>query len=232
MAIASRATARGEQHREGGGDRNAGPLQSGARALPFRSGSAFENPGFLYRPSHPARKITGECSRLNQSRRGALAGLDLIGAVLKNGRRRMPRKNSARNKPLSRVEKRELDVKISFLEGIVRRDPGFIEALQLLGDCLAQRGRHTESLKVDQRLSELEPDNPMVFYNLACSYALCSELDRAAAALERAINLGYRDFRWLARDPDLRPLRKHPLYRPIQDRIRKMRVRVSRAGPE
>lgn len=151
----------------------------------------------------------------------------MVLAVAKDGRRRMPRKSSARTKPLSRLEKRELDVKISFLEGIVRRDPGYVEALQFLGDCLAQRGRFAESLKVDQRLSELEPDNPMVFYNLACSYALCSELDRAAAALQQAINLGYRDFKWLARDPDLRPLRKHPLYRSIQDRIRKMRVRVS-----
>jgi tetratricopeptide (TPR) repeat protein len=147
--------------------------------------------------------------------------------MAKNGRRRMPRKSSARNKSLSRLEKRELDVKISFLEGIVRRDPAFIEALQLLGDCLAQRGRYAESLKVDQRLVELEPDNPMAFYNLACSYALCSELDRAAAALQQAINLGYRDFKWLSRDPDLRPLRKHPLYRPIQDRIRRMKVRIA-----
>lgn len=139
----------------------------------------------------------------------------------------MPRKSRARNKSLSRLEKRELDVKISFLAGLVRRDPAFIEALQLLGDSFAQRGRYRESLKVDQRLVELEPDNPMAFYNLACSYALCSELDRAAAALQQALNLGYRDFKWLARDPDLRPLRKHPLYRPIQDRIRRMKVRIA-----
>src|ERR1043166_9921801 len=120
----------------------------------------------------------------------------------------MPAKSSAR-KRLSRKEARELDVKIEFMEGIVRRDPEYVEALQLLGDHYTQRGRFEQSLKVDEQLSRLEPRNPLVFYNLACSYSLNQELDRAAAALEKALTLGYRDFNWLARDPDLRPLRKH-----------------------
>jgi tetratricopeptide (TPR) repeat protein len=119
---------------------------------------------------------------------------------------------------------RELDVKIGFLEGIIRRDPVFVEALQILGDHYTQRGKFDSSLKVDQQLSLLEPGNPLVFYNLACSYSLNRELDLAASALDQAISLGYRDFNWLAKDPDLRPLRKHPSYRPIRDRIRKIRI--------
>jgi tetratricopeptide (TPR) repeat protein len=138
----------------------------------------------------------------------------------------MPRKNSARSKRLSRKEVRDLDTKISFLEGIVKRDRDYVEALQILGDHYTQRGRYEHSLKVDKQLSRLEPKNPLVFYNLACSHSLNSEFDRAAAALEKALNLGYRDFKWLARDPDLRLLRKHPLYRNIADRIRKMKIKV------
>jgi len=38
--------------------------------------------------------------------------------------------------------------------------------------------------------------------------------------------LGYRDFKWLARDPDLRRLRKHPVFRTIQDKIRPMKVKI------
>jgi len=138
----------------------------------------------------------------------------------------MPRKNSARSKRLSRKEVRDLDTKISFLEGIVKRDRDYVEALQILGDHYTQRGRYEHSLKVDKQLSRLEPKNPLVFYNFACSHSLNSEFDRAAAALEKALNLGYRDFKWLARDPDLRLLRKHPLYRNIADRIRKMKIKV------
>jgi Flp pilus assembly protein TadD len=139
----------------------------------------------------------------------------------------MPRKSSARTKRLSRRESRDLDVKISFLKGLVARDPRYVEALQILGDHYTQRGQFEHSLKVDKRLSRLEPRNPLVFYNLACSYSLNSEFDLAAAALTKALRLGYRDFKWLARDPDLRRLRKHPVYRFIEDKIRKMKVRIA-----
>ena len=65
---------------------------------------------------------------------------------------------------------------------------------------------------------------------LACeieSAPLAGEFDPAVVALERALSLGYRDFKWLARDPDLRKLRKHPGYRQIEDKIRKIRVEVA-----
>jgi hypothetical protein len=64
----------------------------------------------------------------------------------------MPQKSSARNKKRSRKEARDLDVKISFLEGIVGRDPQYVER-QILGDHYTQRGKFGDSLKVDKRLS-------------------------------------------------------------------------------
>ena len=138
----------------------------------------------------------------------------------------MPEQCSAKSKKLTRREVRELDVKITFLEGIVRRDPRYVEALQVLGDHYTQRGNYDHSLTVDQQLSRLEPGNPLVFYNLACSYSLNGEVDLAASALEKSLALGYRDFKWLAKDPDLRSLRQHPLYRTIEAKIRKMKVKV------
>ena len=127
---------------------------------------------------------------------------------------------------MTRKETRELDIKIEFIEGVVRRDPKYVEALQLLGDHYTQRGRFDEGLKVDEQLSRLEPTNPLVFYNLACSYSLIGQVDMAAAALEKALSLGYRDFKWLAKDPDLRTLRKHPIFRAIEDKIQRMKVKV------
>src|SRR2546426_728114 len=139
----------------------------------------------------------------------------------------MPDKRSAKSKKLTRREVRDLDIKITFMEGIVQRDPHYVEALQILGDHYTQRGKYDSSLNVDKQLSRLEPQNPLVFYNLACSYSLNGDLDLAAAALEEALALGYRDFKWLARDPDLRRLRKHPVYLNIEDKICKMKVKVA-----
>jgi hypothetical protein len=137
----------------------------------------------------------------------------------------MPVKNSARKKP-GRASRRDLNIKIQFMEGLVRRDPDYVDALQLLGDHYTQHGRYLDGLKVDEHLAQLEPRSPLVFYNLACSCSLTAQFDRAASALETALQLGYRDFRWLAKDPDLHQLRQQPIYRDIEAKIRRMKVKV------
>ena len=127
---------------------------------------------------------------------------------------------------MSRASQRDLYIQIKFMEGLVRRDPDYVDALQLLGDHYTKDGRYAEGLKVDEHLAQLEPHDPLVFYNLACSCSLIGQFDRAVSALQKALQLGYRDFRWLARDPDLRELRRQPIYRDIQNKIRQMKVKV------
>ena len=130
-------------------------------------------------------------------------------------------------KKLSRRELRDLDVEISFLNGVVRRDPDFVEALQVLGDAYTKRGRFDAGLEVDEQLSRLCPDDPMVLYNLACSYALTKRHEPAADALLRAIDVGYKDFKWLLKDPDLASLRKHPSFEKILAKIKRAKkIRV------
>jgi tetratricopeptide (TPR) repeat protein len=140
-------------------------------------------------------------------------------------RRRMPVKSIARNK-MTRSEQRDLDTRIGFMEGLVRRDPNYVDALQLLGDHYTQRGHFTEGLKVDERLARLAPSDATVFYNLACSYSLTDQFDRAALALEKALSLGYHDFAWLAKDPDLKKFRQQPAYDEIKARIRRMKIKI------
>jgi tetratricopeptide (TPR) repeat protein len=138
----------------------------------------------------------------------------------------MPKKKTDHSKKLEREALRNLDVEISFLEGLVRRDPEYIEALAILGDDYTQRGRFQAGLEVDQRLSQLCPSDPDVHYNLACSFALTERAEEACLTLDHAIELGYRDFRWLNSDPDLDSVRAHPHFRKIVALIKKMRVRI------
>ena len=134
----------------------------------------------------------------------------------------MTAKSNPRKKT-NRASQRDLDTKINFLAGIVRRDPNYVDALQLLGDHYTQRGLFLEGLKVDERLAQLEPTSSLVFYNLACSYSLTDQFDRAVQALDRALDLGYRDFTWLARDPDLKKLRAQPAYQELKLKIRQLK---------
>src|ERR1700722_16852951 len=137
----------------------------------------------------------------------------------------MQAKSSVRKKS-NRASQRDLDVKIEFIEGIIRRDPDYVDALQLLGDHYTQRGRFTEGLDVDERLARLEPKNPVVFYNLACSYSLTDQFERTAQALEKAVTLGYQDFEWMAKDPDLKKFRQQPAYREILKKIGWKKIKV------
>ena len=127
---------------------------------------------------------------------------------------------------MTREQERNLDIEIGFLEGVVRRDPGYIDALQILGDNYTRRGRFEDGLKVDEQLVRLRPGDALVHYNLACSCSLTEQFESAAVALNRALDLGYRDFKWLSKDPDLAKLRKHPLYKKIRARIKAMEIKI------
>lgn len=128
------------------------------------------------------------------------------------------------DRKLNRRQARDLDVEISFLEGLVRRDPTYVEALQLLGDDYTDRGRAAEGLGVDERLRQLRPDDAHVRFNFACSLALNGLFERACEEIERALVLGYRDFKWLQRDPDLAELRKHPAFKKMKAQIKALQL--------
>jgi Flp pilus assembly protein TadD len=109
---------------------------------------------------------------------------------------------------------------------LVRRDPAYVEALELLGDHYTLRGRARESLTVDQRLRALRPDDPNVRFNLACSLALSGNPEGACAELEQALALGFRDFRMLQRDPDLAAARKHPAFKRVKEKAKALKVEI------
>ena len=129
-----------------------------------------------------------------------------------------------RDPPINRREARDLDIEIGFLEGLVRRDPTFVEALELLGDDYTLRGRARDSLSIDERLRTLRPQDPKVRFNLACSLALSGNAERACAELELALDLGFRDFRSLQRDPDLAVARKHPAYKKVRAKVKELKA--------
>lgn len=138
----------------------------------------------------------------------------------------MPKKMPTLRKKPTRQELRDLDQEILFLEGLVRRDGSYVEALQVLGDDYTRRGRFSEGLKIDERLSKLRPDDALVHYNLACSYSLTEQIELAIESLENAINLGYSDFKWMTQDPDLENLREHAAFKRLQAKVRRMQVKT------
>ena len=106
----------------------------------------------------------------------------------------------------------QLDFEIGFLGGVLARDPLNADVLKVHADNLAAKGMHHRALQADLQLVRLRGERPIPWYNLACSYAQLGMIDKAFAALERALRLGYSHFRRIRRDPDLKSLRDDPRF--------------------
>lgn len=103
-------------------------------------------------------------------------------------------------------ELRENKKELEFLQAIARRLPEDTDVMRVLGDLYTRTGAYADGLRVDERLSRLCAEDPVVWYNLACSLALSDRPDDAFDALNRAVELGYNDYDGMKKDPDLASL--------------------------
>jgi len=118
----------------------------------------------------------------------------------------------------------DMDFEIHFYERILDRKPDFVQALMALGDLYTKKGRFQEGLTLDRRLSQLRPEDPYVFYNLACSYSLINDIAKAASVMKLAVKNGYRNFVFLENDRDLVNLLKDADFRRYLDEVKQTRT--------
>lgn len=116
---------------------------------------------------------------------------------------------------------RKKDLEIRFYEDIVKQRPRFFEALSSLGDAYTRKGFYKQGLEVDKRLVTLKPQDPVVHYNLACSLSLVGDIDESLKALKKAVLLGYDDFSYMAKDPDLENVRAHRCFEKFLSKAKK-----------
>jgi cytochrome c-type biogenesis protein CcmH/NrfG len=138
----------------------------------------------------------------------------------------MLNKSRAKRK-MTRKEQRDLDIEISFMEGVVQRDPRSFEAWRVLSEDYARRGNLSARLRADERLARLQPDDPCVLYNLACSYSLMKQARPAVNALSRAVTKGFKEFKWLLKDPELGHVRKNPLFKKVWNKISTGQIEIT-----
>jgi tetratricopeptide (TPR) repeat protein len=120
------------------------------------------------------------------------------------------------SQPLARLtEQTQLDFEIDFYGGILERKPEYVDVLRVMGNNLTLKGRFAHGLVIDKRLVQLRPNDPLAHYNLACSYALLKRPDLSLKALRLAVELGYRDFRYMKEDHDLDSVRHDPRFRQL-----------------
>jgi tetratricopeptide (TPR) repeat protein len=126
-----------------------------------------------------------------------------------------PETTSTGGAPPRPADQSQLDFELEFFSKILDRFPEFVDVLRVQGNNLTLKGRYAEGLQIDKRLVALRPNDPLAHYNLACSYALLKRADQSIKTLQRAVELGYRDFRYMREDRDLDSIRHDPRFRQL-----------------
>lgn len=113
------------------------------------------------------------------------------------------------------AEQSQLDFELDFYGSVLGRNGGYVDVLRAHGNNLTLKGRFADGLEIDKRLIQLRPADALAHYNLACSYALLKKPDAALKTLRKAVELGYRDFRYMRDDHDLDSIRHDPRFRQL-----------------
>jgi tetratricopeptide (TPR) repeat protein len=121
---------------------------------------------------------------------------------------------------MAKAKNHDLAFEVGFYEAVLRRDSNYADVIEILGGLYTKTGRIADGLKMDRRLVRLQPDNATAHYNLACSLALCRRKAESLRTLRRAVELGYRDFEWMSKDPDLEILQPQPQFRALLEQLK------------
>ena len=92
-----------------------------------------------------------------------------------------------------------------------------------LGACaLFELGEKERAREFTARSLTIDPDDLVAQYNAACSYSRLGDIDTALDLLEKCLpNLGHEKVNWAKYDSELDPLRRHPRYLKLFERIDK-----------
>jgi hypothetical protein len=113
------------------------------------------------------------------------------------------------------ADQSQIDFELEFFGGVLQRAADYVDVLRQMSKLLTLKGRYAEGLQIDRRLVQLCASDPLAHYNLACRYARLKRPDQCIKTLRRAVELGYRDFRYMREDSDLDAVRHDPRFRQL-----------------
>jgi len=89
-------------------------------------------------------------------------------------------------------------------------------SLSRLAANYARRGETASALEAIEKVLELAPNDGLVLYNCACTYAHLGKKNEAFGLLQKAIGIGYKNIiEWVENDPDLEAYREDPQFKEI-----------------
>ena len=112
---------------------------------------------------------------------------------------------------LGMVEERDAGLRraLKLMEDRLELNPDDARAANLAAAFLARLGDLSKAVEYADRSLAIDPEDPMLLYNVACTYVALKRYDDAMNCLERAVDKGFGHKEWIDHDPDLDPLREN-----------------------
>jgi adenylate cyclase len=101
----------------------------------------------------------------------------------------------------------------------LRLRPDDARALYMGANGLVALGETARGLEWADRALALDPDDPMLLYNIGCIRSLAGATEEALDCLERAVEAGMRHRGWLEHDSNLDAVRSHPRFQALMQRL-------------
>lgn len=114
---------------------------------------------------------------------------------------------------------REAREGIAAVERHLEWHPDDARALLLGAGSLIATGDVDRSERWMRRALEIDPNDSVALYNVACNYATLGRVDEALGCLEQAIENGTISADWMRNDKDLENLHEHPRYEELLNSV-------------
>jgi non-specific serine/threonine protein kinase len=98
-------------------------------------------------------------------------------------------------------------------------NPTDSRAWYLGASALVELGDEASALEWARRALEAAPGDPGTLYNLGCFWARAGRLEQALDLLERTVEARFGQKDWIDHDPDWDPVREHPRFRALVERL-------------
>lgn len=108
---------------------------------------------------------------------------------------------------------------ISVIERHLRHSPADARAYYLGSGCFSALGNRELAMQWARKALEISPRDSGTLYNVACNFIHEGLVEEALELLERAAGVGWGNRAWLEHDPDMDPIRNHPRFRALLDRM-------------
>jgi serine/threonine protein kinase/Flp pilus assembly protein TadD len=108
---------------------------------------------------------------------------------------------------------------VGLVERRIDLHPDDARALYMGANGLVALGLKDKGLDWARRARKIDPDDPMLLYNLGCIHSLAGNVEEAIDCLERAVAGGLIQKGWYEHDGDLDPLRAHPRFKALLEKM-------------